>query len=66
MSSQVFGDDDAQDDVPHLGQDLTGKRARMVVLSNAHLQAFDSSTGVLMVSPFLPNGMKECEWYAPR
>jgi hypothetical protein len=58
----VFGDNDTQDEVPHLGQALSGKRARMVVLDSKHLKAFDSSSGMLMVSPFLPEGLKECEW----
>jgi hypothetical protein len=48
----------------HAGRALHGRRARMLMISDKHLQAFAMSSGVLMVSPFLPEGLKHCQWCA--
>lgn len=64
INSEVFGVEPQEEDVEHSGQLLQGKRALMVQVSKKHLQAFDETDGVLMVSPFLPEGLKNCKWCA--
>ena len=62
VSLQVFDPDETMQETQHLGQTLHGSRARMLPITEKHLEAFENASGVLMVSPFLPEGFQGCEW----
>lgn len=34
----------------------------MLKITDKHIEAFENSSGVLMISPFLPEGLEDCEW----
>lgn len=62
VNPEVFADDQAMIDVEVEGHTLHGRRAPMLTVNSKHLAAFDTADGMLMVSPFLPAGLRACEW----
>ena len=64
VSTHVFGAHPSQESPEQQADPADGKYFRMVTIKTTHVNALKSSTGLLMVSPFLPEHLKECVWCA--
>jgi hypothetical protein len=64
VNSQVFGEESEEQQAESEGAMVGSKRFRMIKIEESHLKNFGSSDGILMISPFLPEGLKDCEWCA--
>lgn len=64
VSTHVFGAHPSQESPEQQTDPADGKYFRMVTIKTMHVSALKSSTGLLMVSPFLPERLKKCVWCA--